>query len=592
MKKICLILLLCALLFSACGEKTAYTPDFTLAEGYLLENDRITATVIGEGDILVSDILFTKDTVTIFADSTGDRYVQGLQALLPIKSGENRLVIRFSNGKEEREYNLDITCITLSGFSVTVKDPDKTYHIGEAFDKSTISVIGVTEDGNALEITDYEPEYEFSSFGKATVGIEIDGYYESFSVMVTEEYRPVLDENGYADGVYYEIEGSEACLSDAKEREGFFAVPSFVVMNGTEFPVTAIAPLAFESASVTSVNIPESVQTIGDEAFSGCRALEWIEMPETAEYLGAYAFSDCEALIAAQIPDGIEILADGTFRGCKRLSRAVLPNTLKTVGERAFYGCEALETVSFASGLSEIEPSAFENCKALSTVIVENLTLLGDRAFAGCDALSVFASGDIETLGNEVFPKNEALTVYMRAGSVLLREADRAGVHSVFMKNGEYRVVSLPVEFPIETDYPYDETLVIYLEDGKMKKLSDYTVSYPKDACGYLLATIDAENFSHTFTVFIVYTEDIAFDTDTRGVRYELDSVTGKATLVYAPAWVKKSDIYHPEKEGLFLVPTTLWREDGMYVVTAVAEGAFDDAMNVTEIFMPKLTAN
>ena len=84
-------------------------------------------------------------------------------------------------------------------------------------------------------------------------------------------------------------------------------------------------------------------------------------------------------------------------------------------------------------------------------------------------------------------------------------------------------------------------------------------------------------------------TEDVTFGTDTRGVLSELDAETGRATLISAPVWVKKSDIYTPEKEGLFLVPTTLWCEGTMYVVTEIAEDAFSAAENIESVFVPVL---
>lgn len=590
MKRLLLLIALCLCCLIGCNPKPTYEPDFTLADGYHLQDDRISATVIGEGDLPLSDFLRTNEAVTVFADSTADRFAQGADARIPLQAGENRMVIRFSNGRQEKEYDLHIRCIAIQGFSVTILDPEKTYHIGEAFDKNTVSVVVLTKDGESLEITQYEPEYEFSSLGKSTVGIELDGYYESFSVMVTEEYRPGLDGNASADGVQYEIEEDTAVLLRATDKTGFFAVPSAVFFEEREYPVTAIAPLAFEGAAITSLQIPESVRTIGDEAFSGCKELEWIEMPETLTSIGPFAFSDCLSLQSIEIPDGITEIRNGTFDDCTALSRIALPEGLEIIGERAFYGCTALETVRFPKTLRIIGQEAFRKCRAFSTAVVENLTAIGDEAFAECESLSVFAAGDIETIGKRIFPEHTDLTVYMRAGSVLLLEADLVGADCVFMKNGETSIVSLPVEFPIEREYPYDETLILSLDDGKMTVLSDYTVSYPKDACGYLPITLEADGFTHTFTIFIVYTEDIALDTDTRGVRYDLDPATGKATLVYVPEWVKRSDIYQPQQEGLFLVPTTLWRDDGMYVVTDIAENVFDHVQNVTDVYIPRLT--
>ena len=122
-----------------------------------------------------------------------------------------------------------------------------------------------------------------------------------------------------------------------------------------------------------------------------------------------------------------------------------------------------------------------------------------------------------------------------------------------------------------------------------MEELENYTVEYPKDACGYLEATITEGDFSHTFTVFISYTEEVALDTDSRGAVYRIDSVTGKATLVQAPEWVKKSNIYQPEDTGLFIVPTTLLRDGKMYVVVFVEENAFEQSQNIEKVFIPVL---
>ena len=590
MKKIYFLLLTLVLLFVGCKGQTLYTPDFTLADGFTLEKDRISATLIGSGDLAVSDFLQTREEILIFADTAGDRYVKGTDALIPLNVGENRMVIRFLKDGMEKEYDLHITCIAIRSFEIELLKPEKTYHVGEIFDRSTIKVTAQTEDGKAITVTDYEPEYEFSSLGKSTVGIELDGYYESFSVMVTEEYTPTLDETLSADGVRYELHENVAILIDGTDKEGFFAVPRTVFFEGKAYPLTEIAPRAFENAPLTGIQIPNGVQRIADEAFSSCRSLEWVELPENMTAIGTYAFADCKALRAIEISEGIQTIEDGMFRGCEALAVAVLPETLTEIGSRAFAGCTSLSQIDLPQSLRVIGEAAFENGKALQQIVIGSLEALGDRAFFGCESLAVFAAGDIRNLGADILPEKSGLTVYMRAGSMLLIEAERVGAHAVFMKNGDHEIVALPTEFAIEDEYPYEETQILHLDGGKMEWLSNYEILYPKDACGYLSATLKAEDFEHTFEIFVVYTEDLALDTDTRGIRYDLDPATGKATLVYVPEWLKPSKIYRPEKEGLCLIPTTLWREDSMYVVVAVEEGVFDSVQNVTEIFSPILT--
>ena len=591
MKKFLIALFFFTFLFCmvSCKKTNGYTPEFTLAEGYVLNGDTISATVIGEVSLRVRDFLLSTDAITVFKGSSTDEYVHGLDAEIPLVFGKNRMVIRFSDGTHEKEYNFEVNCISIQSFTVTVNQPERTYHLGEQFDKSSITVLAVGQDGTEFEVRQYTPEYEFSVLGKNTVIIELDGCYESFSVMV-EEYRPVLEAGNVADGVFYHITDKGAILMDAKEKEGFFAVPASVIADGREFPVIEIADNAFSSSWITGILIPESVRVIGNEAFSECLALEWIEMPPEMDSIGYRAFYGCKALISIEIPEGVTELKSAAFHHCKALEVVGLPSSLQTISDRVFRECTSLRSIQFPESLQVIAMEAFHSCRNLSTVVVEKLRELGDGAFAYCDELKFFCIGNVETVGSGIFAKSGNVTIYAPQAGKVLQKALSEGVKTVSVKEGEYAVVALPIEFPIEQDYPYHETLIVHLSQGNMRALREYTVSYPKDACGYLEATVSEGDFSHTFTVFISYTEEIALDTDSRGVLYSLDSITGKATLVKAPEWVMESDVYNPETEGLFIVPTTLWREDKMYVVLFIEEEAFDGTKNAEKVFIPVLT--
>lgn len=581
------ILLVCAV---SCKKTATYTPNFTLSEGYTLKGDLISATVIGERTLRIRDILFCSDSVYVFQDPSSDEYIEGLNAEIPLKFGKNRMLIRFSNGENEKGYDLEINCIPIQSFSIKINNPGKTYHVGEHFDKSTITVLAIAEDGSEFEVKQYTPEYEFLSIGKSSVGIELDGCYESFSVMVTEEYRPTLDENNSADGVSYLITGNEAILYDGKKQENFFAVPATVIANGQEYPVVEISDGAFTSSQITGILIPETVRRIGNDAFYECVALEWIEMPLEMKEIGERAFYGCESLSAIEVPEGITELKSSAFRNCIMLERITLPSSLQIIADRVFRDCSSLSHIRIPKNLNTIGNEAFHSCKKLSTIVVENLNNLGDGAFANCSELKTFCIGNVQTIGTEIFSQSKEVTVYAPSASNMLQKAVSLGAkNTVALQDGEYHIVSLPTEFAIEDDYPYHETLILFLSGGNLRELTDYTVDYPKDACGYLNATITEGDFSHTFSIFIAYTEEIALDTDSRGVLYQLDSVSGKATLVQAPEWVRKSSIYHPETEGLFIVPTTLWREDKMYVVVYVEENAFEQTQNITSVFTPIL---
>ena len=71
-------------------------------------------------------------------------------------------------------------------------------------------------------------------------------------------------------------------------------------------------------ASLTSINIPESVTKIGWYAFYGCKSLTSITIPNSMTKIGWYAFAGCSNLREIIIPEGVKI-AEGVFENCPNL---------------------------------------------------------------------------------------------------------------------------------------------------------------------------------------------------------------------------------------------------------------------------------
>jgi hypothetical protein len=101
--------------------------------------------------------------------------------------------------------------------------------------------------------------------------------------------------------------------------------------------------------SVSSVFIPSSVETIGEEAFSGCHALSTV------------SFESNSGLTR------IEIFA---FRDCWSLTSFCVPSSVQRIRQGCFMGCRTLSTITFESGskLSKIDRNAFPSCWALSAI--------------------------------------------------------------------------------------------------------------------------------------------------------------------------------------------------------------------------------
>ncbi len=581
MKKLCFLLTLLLLIAVGCTEKKPlYEPDFSVGEGYLLEDDTISGTVIGEEFISLFSVFTTYEDFIIFGDSTAETYLAS--GVMPLEKGDNHFVVRFYTEQAEREYDINIQYIPIRALRVELRNEEKSYRIGEPFDESTIRVTAEALDGSVITVEHYGLEYEFSELGEAEVGITLGGFYETVTVSVSGEYLPALDGSLFADGVRYALKGDTAVLLSAADAEGFFAVPRAVLRDGVEYPVTAIANGALARTAVTGVLIPEGVETIGIGAFSGCSLLYEVTLPETLLSLGKQAFSDCASLSRVELPSRLAALDYGVFSGCETLFRVSFPAGLSVIGEAAFRDCKALSSVEVPKSVKEIGAEAFFGCEKLKQLVLPDLAALHDRAFADCKALSAVALGSVETMGVRVFEGTE-VTLYTRAGSAL---SDYEGLPYAVV--GEVPViVSLPTEFAVEEEYPYGEVLAFVRTEEGIEKIKNYEVSYPADACGLLTATLTYGDFSHRFEIFVSYTETALIDMDTRGAVYELDPVTKTALLIELPAYVRPSKVFVPEKEGLFLIPTHLSLPDGVYLVAGYVQGFEEECENISEFFMP-----
>jgi hypothetical protein len=196
---------------------------------------------------------------------------------------------------------------------------------------------------------------------------------------------------------------------------------------------------------------------------------------------------------------------------------------------------------------------------------------------------------DCGSLGENIFEGTD-VTVYTAMTGRVLAYASEEGIPYVLVRENEPHLVNLPGNFAIEDDYPYHELFALVLSDNTVCALKDYDIDFEKDACGMLTATLTWGDFVHSYPIFISYTETVLTDTDTRGAKYELDSVTKTAMLVSLPEYVKPSKVYVPEKEGLFIVPTELSCPDGIYMVVGVRDGVSEECQNVSALYVPQIS--
>ena len=183
-----------------------------------------------------------------------------------------------------------------------------------------------------------------------------------------------------------------------------FAVPETLITS-INLPETieSITKHAFEcNENLTQINIPSKVTTIPFDCFRGCYSLEYIEIPDTVNKIEGGAFRYCYALKSISLPESVTEIAEETFQICRSLESIDMPGVRK-IGYRGFSHCYKLAITELPDCLTEIGDWAFANC-TFEYLDLTNVTHIGEYAFYFCRSLKeVILNDTIEKLESGVF---------------------------------------------------------------------------------------------------------------------------------------------------------------------------------------------
>ena len=172
------------------------------------------------------------------------------------------------------------------------------------------------------------------------------------------------------------------------------------VFNGkyTSIPDNFLSGLS----NVTEVVLGSQITSIGSSAFNGT-SISSITLPDGLQSIGSSAFANCAQLAQPlQLPDGLTILGDNAFQNCSLLPSVVIGSQLATIGQSTFENCTSLTTVTGGEGVTKLGSSCFRNTRLTAAFIPDAVTTIENYVFR-----------DIPTLQTVVYgPNVESISTY------------------------------------------------------------------------------------------------------------------------------------------------------------------------------------
>jgi len=311
-----------------------------------------------------------------------------------------------------------------------------------------------------------------------------------------------------------------------------------------------------------------------------------------------YAFEDCENLTSIQIPDSVTTMGMAVFIGCTNLNSAKIPDSVTSIGEGTFYYCTGLKTVIIGNGVTSISGNRegkssgsygmFYNCSSLTTVeIGSGVTNIGVYAFGDCESLTsiTFKSQtppnfEEDVFGGYVFDGCLVLnTIYVPKGSKAAYKAEPQLSGYTILEEGE--------DPPSADDFEYEVNAGEVTITGY--KGSGGSVTIPSEIDGKPVTAIGDQAFwgyanitSITIPDCVTSIGDYAFAECTNLTSINVDennsvystSIDGvlfdknKTTLISCPGG----------KQGEYTIPDS---------VTVIGGGAFFGCGSLTSVVIP-----
>jgi BspA type Leucine rich repeat region (6 copies) len=222
--------------------------------------------------------------------------------------------------------------------------------------------------------------------------------------------------------------------------------PSYASAGGVLFNYTLTTLIQYPGGLAGSYTIPDSVTSIGNQAFAFCSDLTSVTIPDSVTNIADSAFEWCSGLTSVTIGNNVTNIGTAAFNGCSGLTSVTIPNSVASIGAYAFQACSGLTSVTIPDSVTDIGAHAFYDCSSLASATIGNsVTSIGEEAFFACDGLtSVTIPGSVTSIGAEAFANSSLHQAYFRGKAPSVNGGPGSADTTVFFYDGTGTVYYVP----------------------------------------------------------------------------------------------------------------------------------------------------
>mgnify|MGYP006064049709 CR=1 FL=1 len=216
--------------------------------------------------------------------------------------------------------------------------------------------------------------------------------------------------------------------------------------------------------------------TIPTGAFQECDFIENISVV-TAAKMNPFAFYHCASLVKAQLPDDLQSIGEQAFAECESLETINIPSKVKSIGSGVFYGCRNLRNVTMPDSVTEIAEDVFNGTGLYSVPEPGEFMLMDTGLTFTCS----------EGSKAHEFALANSIAVNLVDSSEL--ERSTAGAYSTLLSTGEYLV-----NFANTGNYSGTVYAALYSESGELTAVQSKTVTSEDKDSLFIFSAEESEN--------------------------------------------------------------------------------------------------